>query len=85
MPDLRRTGLSKFLQQSLVKFLFVIYATEEPLEKPKYLREAEYAREGDWFCGACSHLNFSKRTSCRECGISREVGLIIWNNESIYG
>ena len=24
-------------------------------------------REGDWFCGACEHLNFARRTECQKC------------------
>ncbi|KAH6818449.1 Ran BP2/NZF zinc finger-like superfamily protein [Perilla frutescens var. frutescens] len=25
-------------------------------------------RQGDWMCGACQHLNFTKRESCQRCG-----------------
>ncbi|XP_042048764.1 zinc finger Ran-binding domain-containing protein 2-like isoform X3 [Salvia splendens] len=31
-------------------------------------------RQGDWMCGACQHLNFSKRDSCQRCGCPKYAG-----------
>ncbi|XP_057768680.1 uncharacterized protein LOC130988743 isoform X2 [Salvia miltiorrhiza] len=32
------------------------------------------SRQGDWMCGACQHLNFSKRDTCQRCGCPKYAG-----------
>ena len=38
-------------------------------------------REGDWICAKCKNLNFSFRTFCNRCKISKEESLCIYDHQ----
>ena len=72
------------------EFDFVLYKKKsyKKEEKRKARRKKKYKkqfneREGDWFCSQCKNINFSFRTHCNICKMSKEKSEDVYRQKEI--
>ena len=51
---------------------FNFFIPIQPIKKNTKMKKPFEIREGDWTCSDCGNLNFSFRTKCNRCGISKD-------------
>ena len=83
--DLNEPELKQFENRpNFVPFHINIPDKKYPFNK---LKKPFEIREGDWTCFECQNLNFSFRTKCNRCGLSKEISqskLFQVNKEMMY-
>ena len=70
-------------------FEFVLYKKkgykkeERKVRRKKKYKKQFNEREGDWFCSQCKNINFSFRTHCNICKMSKEKSEDVYRQKEI--